>query len=127
MSLNSIELGLIAELNLEMARANDAVAEDVTERPETRRVASEAANAWRERARLFQLQAQRQNAHPIGPGSRPVHSPTLAHTGAERRRQMRRMRTRRTARRVLDLRDRRMGPDRRQRDRRRPELALAPR
>ena len=27
MSLNSIELGLIAELNLEMARANEAVAE----------------------------------------------------------------------------------------------------
>ena len=58
MSLNSIELGLIAELNLEMARANEAVAEDATELPETRRVASEAANAWRERARLFQLQAR---------------------------------------------------------------------
>jgi len=121
-SLNSIELGLIAELSLEMARANEVVTQDETQRPETRRVASEAANAWRERARLFQLQAQRQSAHPIVPGPRPLHPPSLAYTGPERRRQMRRTRTRRTGRRVLDLRDRRIGPDRRQRDRRRPEL-----
>jgi hypothetical protein len=123
MSLTSIELGLIAELNFEMAQANEAVAQDLTQRPETRRVASEAARTWRERARLFQLQAQRQSAHPNVPDPRPAHPPGLAYTGPERRRQMRRMRTRRADGPVLDARDRRIGPDRRDRDRRRPEPA----
>jgi len=123
MSLNSIELGLIAELNLEMAQANEAVAQDVTQRPETRRVASEAANTWRERARLFHLQAHRQSAHPIVPGTRSVHPAGLAYTGPERRRQMRRTQTRRTGGPVLDARDRRIGSDRRRRDRRRPKTA----
>ena len=123
MSLNSIELGLIAELNLEMAQANEAVAQDITQRPETRRAASEAAYTWRERARLFHLQAQRQSAHPIVPGPRPVHPAGLAYGGPERRRQMRRMQARRTGGPVLDVRDRRIGSDRRQRDRRGPEPA----
>jgi hypothetical protein len=122
-SLNSIELGLIAELNLEMAEANEAVAQDVTQRPETRRVASEAANTWRERARLFHMQAQRQGARPIVPGPRPVHQAGLAYTGLERRREVRRTQTRRTGGPVLDARDRRIGPDRRGRDRRRPGAA----
>ena len=40
MSLNAIELALIAEHSLEMARGNQAVADDATRRPETRREAA---------------------------------------------------------------------------------------
>ena len=120
--LNSIELALIAEYNLEMARANEAVADDATKRLETRRRASDAATAWRHRAQLFQVEAMRQSAQPILPGE-----PARAYAGPERRRQMRRSQTRRadpaSGRAGRGRGDRRAGPERRTRDRRRPELA----
>ena len=74
MRLNAIELALIAEHSLEMARANEAVADDPTKRLETRRRASEVAAAWRHRAEVLQTQALRQSAHPIVPGEAPVRA-----------------------------------------------------
>jgi hypothetical protein len=123
--LNSIELALIAELSLEMALAHEAVANDAAQPPEARRVASEVATGWRERARRFQLQAQRQATDPIVPDVRSIHPPAPAYTGPERREKTRRTQTRRgpAASYGVDRFDRRSGPDRRQRDRRRPELA----
>lgn len=122
--LNAIELALIAELNLERARAHDEVANDHTQRPATRRSASVEAAAWRERARLFQLQARRESARPVVPDS--TGPPATPYIGPERRRQARRTVTRRAApaepgqrdRRIST--DRRAGADRRQGDRRRP-------
>jgi hypothetical protein len=124
-SLNAIELALIAELNLERARDHDAVANDAARLPEVRQAAAAAATAWRERARLFELEAGRRSAHPMAPGeSGPVIDFTYA--GPERRRQMRRRQTRRgdwEASGRRDRRDRRAGPERRRGDRRRPEFA----
>jgi hypothetical protein len=125
-SLNAIELALIAELNLEQARAHDEVANDAARRPEVRLAAEAYATAWRERAGLFQLEAQRRGGHPTVP--RP---PALVrdHTygGPERRRQMRRRQTRRDggegAPERLVRGDRRRGSERRGHDRRCPELA----
>jgi hypothetical protein len=119
--LNAIELGLLAELSLEQARAHEELVDDPTVRPETRRKAAAVATAWRERAQVFQAHARRQSAAPIIPGD-------PAYTGPERRNTMRRCETRRTgpgtsARRPSG--DRRSLPDRRQDERRRP--ALAPR
>ncbi|HUJ34699.1 MAG TPA: hypothetical protein VLW51_05775 [Solirubrobacteraceae bacterium] len=125
MSLNAIELALIAEHSLEMARANEAVANDAATGLETRRRASEVAAAWRRRAESFKLQAQRRCAHPIVPGEQPL-SHVRAYAGPERRQRMRRTQTRRTdpAWAAADEdRDRRAGPERRRHDRRRPELA----
>lgn len=125
-SLNAIELALIAELSLEQASAHDAVADDAGQRPEIRTAAAEAATAWRERARLFQLEARRRVGHPIVPG-RPAQVAASAYTGPERRRQMRRGQTRRGGPEVAfdarDRRDRRTVAERRGRDRRRRELA----
>ena len=126
MSLNPIELALIAELNLERARDHDAVANDAAQPLEVRRGAAAAATAWRERARRFQLEAGRQSGHPMVPGqSAPVRD--LTYTGPERRRQMRRRETRRgdgeAASERAVLHDRRAEPERRRGDRRRPELA----
>lgn len=97
--LNAIELALIAELNLERARAHDEVANDHTQRPEARRRASAAAAAWRERARLFQLQARRESARPGVPAPDSMGAPATPYGGP----------------------DRRDGADRRQGDRRRPD------
>lgn len=117
--LNAIELGLLAELSLEQARANEELVDDPAQRPEIRRSAQETAMAWRERARVFQLQACRRGAAPLVPD---VH----AYTGPERRAGMRRRDARRTGpASSLGTRpgDRRTVPDRRRGDRRRPELA----
>jgi hypothetical protein len=126
-TLNPIELALIAELSLEMARDSEAVANDATKRLETRRNALEDAIAWRDRARLFRLEAQRQSAQSIVPAERVRHVPKRDYIGRERRRQMRRAQARRTdpvaASDQLGRRDRRRGADRRGRDRRQPELA----
>jgi hypothetical protein len=126
-SLNSIELALIAEYNLEMARANEAVADDATKRLETRRRASKVATAWRRRAQLFQLQAWRQSAQPILPGEQSIRAPGRVYTGPERRWRMRRTQTRRTGSASVCAGhgpgDRRAGAERRRRDRRHPELA----
>jgi hypothetical protein len=122
MSLNAIELALIAGHSLEMARANQAVADDPTTRLEARRKAAEAAAAWRQRAELFQMEARRQSASPILPGVPPVRANETAY-GSERRKQMRRGHTRRTdSSWAGDGRgDRRARPERRRRERRRPE------
>ena len=121
-TLNAIELGLLAELSLEQARAHEEVVKDAFQRPEARRAAAGTAAAWRERARTYQLQARRQGAAPIVPGGYL----SRAYTGPERRRQIRRRETRRTRGRAaggVGRADRRTGHDRRQADRRRPELA----
>ena len=120
--LNAIEFGLLAELSLEQARAHEELAEDASQAPETRRSAAGAAVAWRERACGFQLQARQVGAAPICPGE---HFGRV-YAGPERRRQTRRREMRRTgapASLAVDRDDRRSGPDRRQGDRRRPELA----
>jgi hypothetical protein len=126
-SLNSIELALIAELNLEMALAQDAVAQDAIQRLETREIASEAAARWRGRARWLQLQAQRQSADSIVPDEPMIHAPAAAYSGPERRRQMRRQRARRTETPVGSAPgrgDQRISYDRRKRERRRAEVVL---
>ena len=120
--LNAVELGLLAELSLEQARAHDQVVDDASQRPETRRSAAATATAWRDRARAFQSHARRLGAAPMGPGE---HF-SQAYTGPERRRQSRRCQTRRTGAPTsagIEPADRRTLPDRRQGDRRRPELA----
>jgi hypothetical protein len=124
-NLNAIELGLIADFSLEMARANEAVAEDATQGMETRRRASEVAMSWRQRAELFHSHARRQGAQPILPDPHAVHVARQAYSGPERRTQMRRRQTRRIdpASSAGHDHDRRAGAERRQRDRRRPELA----
>lgn len=117
--LNAIELGLLAELSLEQARAHEELVDDAAARPETRRTAAATAMAWRERARVFQAQAHRQGAAPFVPG-------VQTYPGPERRRAMRRRDARRTGAGVsvgTRQRDRRWMPDRREGDRRRPELA----
>ena len=126
MTLNAIELALIAELNLERARDHDAVANDAARLPQVRQAAAAAATAWRDRARLFELEAGRRSAHSMAPGeSAAVIDFTYA--GPERRRQMRRRGPRRgdaeAAAAAADRRDRRAGPERRRGDRRRPGLA----
>lgn len=127
MRLNAIELALIAEHSLEMARANEAVADDPTKRLETRRSASEVAAAWRHRADVLQTQALRQTAHPIVPGEGPVRALGRAYTGPERRQGMRRRQMRRTdPASVATGRgrgDRRAGTERRRRERRCRQLA----
>lgn len=128
MSLNAIELALIAELNIERARDHDAVANDAARLPEVRLAAEAAATAWRERARMFQIEAARRSRQPmVPPPGEPAPVMDFSYTGPERRRQMRRRHARRgdepAASQDRDRRDRRMGSERRRRDRRRPELA----
>jgi hypothetical protein len=126
MSLNAIELALLAELSLEQASAHDGVANHADQRPEIQLAAAEAATAWRERARQFQLEARRRSGHPIIPG-RPAQVTSSTYTGPERRRQMRRRHARRggpeAELEAQDRRNRRTVPERRRRDRRRRELA----
>jgi hypothetical protein len=127
MRLNAIELALIAEHSREMARANEAVADDTSKRLETRRRASDVAAAWRQRAQLFQMQAQRESARPIVPGEQTVCAFGRKYTGPERRERGRRTQTRRTDGSSVGTRhargDRRARPERRGRDRRRPQPA----
>ena len=124
-SLSSIELALIAELSRERARDYDAVAGDADQRPEARQAASEAAIAWRERARILQLEAGRRSWQPMLPAW-PAQVLASTYTGPERRRHARRTQTRRGPDAPSDTsssRDRRTGPGRRRSDRRRPQLA----
>jgi hypothetical protein len=125
-SLNAIELSLLAELNIERACDHDAMASDAARRPEVRRAEAAAATAWRERARLFQLEAVRRSAHPMVPGeAAPVMD--FVCTGPERRREMRRQESRRggeAASERRDLGDRRTPRERRRGDRRDPGLAV---
>jgi hypothetical protein len=116
MALNAIELALIAEHSLEMARANQAVADDAAVQLETRLEAARLAAGWRQRAELFQIEARRRSAYPIVPCVQPIRP----YAGPERRTRMRRTQTRRTdpASAGQDRGDRRAGPERRWRERR---------
>lgn len=87
MKLSSIELALIEELNLEMARGCDEVAEDARNPRETRDAARERGSRLRERARMFHLEARRLAAEP-------ALTPEL-YAGPERRRGDRRTTERR--------------------------------
>jgi len=126
-NLSAIELALVAELNLEMARAFDEVAEDAIQRLETRRAARELASRRRERARLCHLEARRLGAEPTFPDEQLTAEASLSYTGPERRKQERRRRERRAgrslpsqARRRTEVgHDRRTNPDRRRGERRR--------
>ncbi len=124
--LTPIELALVAELNLEQARAHDEVANDPDRTPETRLAAARAASEWRTRASLFQQQAQRQSAEPIAPLHPASHARSgVRYAGPERRRHTRRRQSARVmaASGELERRDRRDAGDRRRGDRRRPQLA----
>jgi hypothetical protein len=125
--LNSIELALIAELNLEQARAHDAVANDPDTRTETRLAAARAAGQWRVRASLLQRQAQRQSSQPMLSGYETMRDGlSVVYTGPERREWTRRTRTRRAT--AMPPGPERREPDapgdRRRGDRRCPQLAL---
>lgn len=125
-SLNSIELALIAELNLEQARAHDAVANDPDTRTDIRLAAARAAGQWRVRASLLQRQAQLQSSQPMLSGYETMHNGlSVDYTGPERRARTRRKRTRRAT--AMHAGPGRRDPDsrgdRRRGDRRRPKLA----
>jgi hypothetical protein len=126
MNLNSIEIAVVAEMDLEMARGYEEVARDTTQNAETRRAAQDAASRWRERARLYSLEARRLTAEPLFPGERPASQPDRPYTGPERRKQERRRGERRGNGSAQSGhpgaltfgRDRPINPDRRQGDRR---------
>lgn len=119
MKLSSIELALIAELNLEMARAYEEVARDDRERLESRSAADRRQYLLRERARMLRLEARRASAEP--PLAMWLE---VGYAGPERRRAERRTGERRvhspgTADRPAAGYDRRINPDRRRAERRR--------
>jgi hypothetical protein len=122
--LNPIEMAVVAEVDLEMARRYDEIAGDATQSPEARRAANEAASKWRERARLFRLEARRLGAEPIVPGGPSASERARAYTGPERRKQERRKGERRRSasgpvgQSGTAVLDRRVNPDRRKGDRR---------
>jgi hypothetical protein len=128
LNLKPIELALIAELSLEMARAHDEVASDASRRLDVRRTARKDAAGLRERARLFQLEAQRLSAYPTVDDERSAVERDSPYTGPERRTQDRRVRPRRAGESVPIAAqgglERRMTRDRRRADRRREDLAL---
>ncbi len=120
-SLSPIELALIAELNLEIARAHDKVADAVSASVETRRAALTAATALRERAGAFHREARCISTESIlNTASR--RETASASTGPDRRRQGRRTEARRresaSAVDAVGRGERRATPDRRQRQRR---------
>ena len=115
---------MVAEVDLEMARRYEEIAEDATQGSETRRDAQEAASRWRERARLCRLEARRLGAEPTVPGSRSASEHGGSYAGPERRKQERRKGERRTngsgapGETGTAALDRRVNPDRRKGDRR---------
>ena len=125
--LSPLELALLAELNLELARAHEQVADDEAGRDEAREAARRSAAALRERARSLTLQAQARNAEPTIPGCPPITAPYHPYPGPERRKEARRALARRDDKPAIDGRlraaDRRTGDDRRRTDRRGRALA----
>jgi hypothetical protein len=115
MKLSSIELALIEELNLEMARACAEVAEDARNPRETRDAAQERGSRLRERARMFHLEARRLAAEPALKAG--------LYAGPERRRADRRRSERRESAptppdHLPAGHERRINPDRRREERR---------
>jgi hypothetical protein len=120
-SLSAIELAVLAELNFELARAHDELADDASQRAQTRRAAHATAEAIRERGAAFHLDAQRLSRRPmLSVPSMP--KPASPRTEPERRTHERRTRSRRgdggSAAGAPGGRERRTLPDRRKRDRR---------
>lgn len=120
-SLSAIELAVVAELNFELARAYDEVADDANQPVETRLAAHEKATAICDRAASFQHAARRLSAKPMlyAPS---MQKPASPRTASERRTRDRRNRPRRrdgeSAVGPPGGRERRTLPDRRKRDRR---------
>jgi len=128
MRLNSLELALLAEFNLEMAAAYDEVAKDPAAGPETRATARDSANRGRERAQLFQLEAQRLSAHSTAVPEPPGPAQPARYAGPKRRTRERRVRERRRPGPLqpggLGGSERRVNPNRRRRDRRRADSSV---
>lgn len=126
LSLTAIELAMLAELNLEIARGHDEVADDGTRRGQTQQAAREVATALRERADAFRLEALRRSADPAYRPS--MANAVSAYIGPDRRRQRRRTQARRrdgaTGLGARGGGDRRTVPERRQRERRSGSLVL---
>jgi hypothetical protein len=125
--LGAIELALLAELNLEMARAYEEVVEDAPQRIDSGGTERARAEERRERARLLQNEARRVAAQSPG---RDLHSTPprgSVYVGPERRTRVRRTHERRAHAILvpgqLDS-DRRAVRDRRRRERRQPQLRL---
>jgi hypothetical protein len=95
--LSSLELALVAEFNLEMAAAYDGVADDTTAQPAAREAAREAAGRRRERAGLFQLEAERASTS-CAAVAEPPSQEQRPYVGPERRRGQRRTSERRRLR-----------------------------
>lgn len=85
-NLTSIEFGLIAELNSEVARGYEEVADDRAQLAETRRTARQLGARLRNRARLFQLEAKRVGAE----STVALELPDRYYVGPERRMRERR-------------------------------------
>lgn len=120
-SLSALELAVVAELNLEMARAQDELANDAGQAADARRLAQVRAMALRERADSLHLEARRLTAQPM------LYVPALEDPGPrstapERRRHDRRTgacrRTTNSAAGPPGGRERRTTPDRRKSERR---------
>jgi hypothetical protein len=119
LSLSVIELAVVAELNFEIARAHDELAEDASQRLQTRRAAHAKATAIRERAQSLQVEARRRSAQPT------LYAPAMCKSASrvfERRTQDRRSESRRRDGQPgvgpPGGRERRTLPDRRKRERR---------
>jgi hypothetical protein len=123
--LGSVELAVVAELNLELARAYDEVADDATQGSETRRQARARAFRRRVRAGLLHIEAQRVRARASVSDGLLTHESNSPYSGPERRKQERRFGERRghsAAPATPPGADRRADRDRRRHDRRRPSL-----
>jgi hypothetical protein len=123
--LGSVELAVVAELNLELARAYDEVADDATQQSETRQQARARAFRRRVRAGLLHLEAQRLRARASLPDGLLTHESNSPYSGPERRKQERRFAERRghlAAPATWRGADRRANRDRRRHDRRRPSF-----
>jgi hypothetical protein len=120
--LNSLELALLAMFNNEMAEACDEEAEDPELRPETRETVRDSAARYRERARSLQSAAQMVGTHPASVTVELTPEQPVLYAGPERRKGERRIRERRGPRSLapgeLGHAERRINPDRRQRERR---------
>jgi hypothetical protein len=122
MKLTSIELAVVAELNLEIASGYDEVAEDPKQQSQTRRRARDSAFRRRLRARLLHLEAQRLGAQPTLSDEQLPHEQGPPYSGPERRKYERRSGERRgrlAAPSTSGDVDRRVNRDRRRAERRR--------
>lgn len=122
MHLNSLELALLAQFNLEMAAAYDEVAEDHKCGLVTRHTARESASRRRQRARMLESEAQRLAAYPTSVPEQTPYEQPMPYAGPERRKGERRRRERRrpvpSSTRSLGIAERRANRDRRRRERR---------